>query len=136
MCNVLLTCCKDSVCRLWAETLLPGDGHLSGYHSNLTASQHSDTVKSAASSKKKSCNGKMHINPGVEVSYVKNTLLAVNDIIHAEHTPVMKFIVWGERNKKEEPHFTFKTLNISTCLIFCVSHSLSFKIQSGSSLDQ
>uniref|UniRef100_A0A8C2XHJ8 Dmx like 1 n=1 Tax=Cyclopterus lumpus TaxID=8103 RepID=A0A8C2XHJ8_CYCLU len=34
VCNVLLTCCKDSVCRLWAETLLPGDGLLSGCHNN------------------------------------------------------------------------------------------------------
>ncbi|XP_067839109.1 dmX-like protein 1 isoform X4 [Heptranchias perlo] len=29
-CNVLLTCCKDNVCRLWAETLLPSDSLLSG----------------------------------------------------------------------------------------------------------
>ncbi|XP_048450139.1 dmX-like protein 1, partial [Rhincodon typus] len=29
-CNVLLTCCKDNVCRLWAETLLPSDTLLSG----------------------------------------------------------------------------------------------------------
>uniref|UniRef100_A0A3B4T5F9 Dmx like 1 n=1 Tax=Seriola dumerili TaxID=41447 RepID=A0A3B4T5F9_SERDU len=34
VCNVLLTCCKDSVCRLWAETLLPGDCLLSGLHNN------------------------------------------------------------------------------------------------------
>uniref|UniRef100_A0A3Q4BEA1 RAVE complex protein Rav1 C-terminal domain-containing protein n=1 Tax=Mola mola TaxID=94237 RepID=A0A3Q4BEA1_MOLML len=34
VCNVLLTCCKDSVCRLWAETLLPGDNFLSIHHSN------------------------------------------------------------------------------------------------------
>uniref|UniRef100_A0A8D3DNU3 Dmx like 1 n=1 Tax=Scophthalmus maximus TaxID=52904 RepID=A0A8D3DNU3_SCOMX len=34
VCNVLLTCCKDSVCRLWAETLLPGDSLLSGFHNN------------------------------------------------------------------------------------------------------
>nr|XP_033784929.1 dmX-like protein 1 isoform X1 [Geotrypetes seraphini] len=30
ICNVLLTCCKDNVCRLWAETLLPNDCCLSG----------------------------------------------------------------------------------------------------------
>ncbi|KAG7237538.1 hypothetical protein INR49_032155 [Caranx melampygus] len=29
VCNVLLTCCKDSVCRLWAETLLPESWHSS-----------------------------------------------------------------------------------------------------------
>ncbi|XP_064153309.1 dmX-like protein 1 isoform X1 [Anguilla rostrata] len=31
VCNVLLTCCKDSVCRLWAETVLPSDSLLSGF---------------------------------------------------------------------------------------------------------
>ncbi|XP_053557561.1 dmX-like protein 1 isoform X2 [Bombina bombina] len=30
VCNVLLTCCKDNVCRLWAETLLPNDSLLFG----------------------------------------------------------------------------------------------------------
>ncbi|OXB57943.1 hypothetical protein ASZ78_014770 [Callipepla squamata] len=30
VCNVLLTCCKDNVCRLWAETLLPSDSLLYG----------------------------------------------------------------------------------------------------------
>uniref|UniRef100_A0A8C4IF75 Dmx like 1 n=1 Tax=Dicentrarchus labrax TaxID=13489 RepID=A0A8C4IF75_DICLA len=45
VCNVLLTCCKDSVCRLWAETLLPGDSLLSGYHNNHSSGQHSDTLR-------------------------------------------------------------------------------------------
>ncbi|KAM4710002.1 dmX-like protein 1 isoform 2-T2 [Discoglossus pictus] len=30
VCNVLLTCCKDNVCRLWEETLLPNDSLLCG----------------------------------------------------------------------------------------------------------
>lgn len=30
MCNVLLTCCKDNICRLWTETLLPNDSLLCG----------------------------------------------------------------------------------------------------------
>lgn len=35
VCNVLLTCCKDNVCRLWAETLLPSDSLLyGGGHNN------------------------------------------------------------------------------------------------------
>uniref|UniRef100_A0A7N9AQC1 Dmx like 1 n=1 Tax=Mastacembelus armatus TaxID=205130 RepID=A0A7N9AQC1_9TELE len=45
VCNVLLTCCKDSVCRLWAETLLPGDSILSGYHNNPAFGQYSDTLR-------------------------------------------------------------------------------------------
>ncbi|KAK5932313.1 hypothetical protein CgunFtcFv8_004030 [Champsocephalus gunnari] len=58
VCTVLLTCCKDSVCRLWAETLLPGDSLLSGYHSNHTSGQHNDTPRSAGPSWKNACNGK------------------------------------------------------------------------------
>ncbi|KAM5192027.1 dmX-like protein 1 [Mantella aurantiaca] len=30
VCNVLLTCCKDNICRLWSETLLPNDSLLCG----------------------------------------------------------------------------------------------------------
>ncbi|XP_054997036.1 dmX-like protein 1 isoform X2 [Sorex araneus] len=30
VCNVLLTCCKDNVCRLWVETFLPNDSLLYG----------------------------------------------------------------------------------------------------------
>ncbi|XP_058533833.1 dmX-like protein 1 isoform X1 [Ochotona princeps] len=30
VCNVLLTCCKDNVCRLWVETFLPNDCVLYG----------------------------------------------------------------------------------------------------------
>ncbi|XP_077318349.1 dmX-like protein 1 isoform X1 [Lithobates pipiens] len=30
VCNVLLTCCKDNICRLWTETLLPNDSLLCG----------------------------------------------------------------------------------------------------------
>lgn len=37
VCNVLLTCCKDSVCRLWAETLLPSDCLLSGLRHNYSS---------------------------------------------------------------------------------------------------
>ncbi|XP_019742626.1 dmX-like protein 1 isoform X1 [Hippocampus comes] len=52
VCNVLLTSCKDSVCRLWAETLLPGNTLLSGHHGN----QQSDIQRSASSSR--ICNGR------------------------------------------------------------------------------
>ncbi|XP_075457257.1 dmX-like protein 1 isoform X2 [Ascaphus truei] len=30
VCNVLMTCCKDNVCRIWAETVLPNDSLLYG----------------------------------------------------------------------------------------------------------
>ncbi|XP_073674811.1 dmX-like protein 1 isoform X2 [Garra rufa] len=43
VCNVLLTCCKDSVCRLWAETLLPSDCLLSGLRHNHSSSN--DAIK-------------------------------------------------------------------------------------------
>ncbi|XP_017456598.1 dmX-like protein 1 isoform X4 [Rattus norvegicus] len=34
VCNVLLTCCKDNVCRLWVETFLPNDCLLYGSDCN------------------------------------------------------------------------------------------------------
>uniref|UniRef100_A0A8C4RWD8 Dmx like 1 n=1 Tax=Erpetoichthys calabaricus TaxID=27687 RepID=A0A8C4RWD8_ERPCA len=44
VCNVLLTCCKDNVCRLWTETLLPNDSLLSGVcHNHSTESVTSTT---------------------------------------------------------------------------------------------
>ncbi|KAK2899244.1 hypothetical protein Q8A67_010662 [Cirrhinus molitorella] len=49
VCNVLLTCCKDSVCRLWAETLLPSDCLLSGLRHN-----HNNDVMKANNLKKSS----------------------------------------------------------------------------------
>ncbi|XP_056151109.1 dmX-like protein 1 [Lampris incognitus] len=58
VCNVLLTCCKDSVCRLWAETLLPGDTLLSGQHNNQSGGQHSDPIRFAGAGRKDISNGK------------------------------------------------------------------------------
>ncbi|XP_049907687.1 dmX-like protein 1 isoform X7 [Epinephelus moara] len=60
VCNVLLTCCKDNVCRLWAETLLPGDSLLSGYHNNHAPGQHDEAPRCAGPSRKDTCNGKSH----------------------------------------------------------------------------
>ncbi|XP_028313841.1 dmX-like protein 1 isoform X2 [Gouania willdenowi] len=59
VCNVLLTCCKDSVCRLWAETLLPGDNLLSGHHSNYTSGQHAESIRSAGLTKKHTWDAKI-----------------------------------------------------------------------------
>ncbi|XP_028268952.1 dmX-like protein 1 isoform X2 [Parambassis ranga] len=58
VCNVLLTCCKDSVCRLWAETLLPGDSLLFGHYNNHMFGQYNEALKCATPSKKNGCNGK------------------------------------------------------------------------------
>ncbi|KAB5567511.1 hypothetical protein PHYPO_G00233610 [Pangasianodon hypophthalmus] len=58
VCNVLLTCCKDSVCRLWAETLLPSDCLLSGLR-QTHGSSNNDTVKSS-NPKKAHYNNKGH----------------------------------------------------------------------------
>ncbi|KAM4616891.1 dmX-like protein 1 [Polymixia lowei] len=58
VCNVLLTCCKDSVCRLWAETLLPGDSLLSSHHNNQSSSQHSDPLRSSGTGRKNGSNSK------------------------------------------------------------------------------
>ncbi|XP_055367594.1 dmX-like protein 1 isoform X2 [Betta splendens] len=58
VCNVLLTCCKDSVCRLWAETLLPGDSLLYGHHDNYSSDQHSDSNRCAGPTGKHTSDGK------------------------------------------------------------------------------
>ncbi|XP_068165550.1 dmX-like protein 1 isoform X2 [Antennarius striatus] len=60
VCNVLLTSCKDSVCRLWAETLLPGDTLLSSHHNNQSPGQHNDTFRCSGSTSKISSNWKTH----------------------------------------------------------------------------
>ncbi|XP_016107318.1 dmX-like protein 1 [Sinocyclocheilus grahami] len=54
VCNMLLTCCKDSVCRLWAETLLPSDCLLSGLrhnHCSSDAMKANNTKKSSSSTR-------------------------------------------------------------------------------------
>ncbi|KAJ8380975.1 hypothetical protein SKAU_G00017530 [Synaphobranchus kaupii] len=58
VCNVLLTCCKDSVCRLWAETLLPSDSLLSGYGRGHADGQVGESLRPAADVKRLSSNVK------------------------------------------------------------------------------
>ncbi|XP_071437366.1 dmX-like protein 1 isoform X4 [Pithys albifrons albifrons] len=55
VCNVLLTCCKDNVCRLWAETLLPNDSLLygGGYNNWSEAVNFTNNFKRNISSKEK-----------------------------------------------------------------------------------
>ncbi|XP_005376601.1 PREDICTED: dmX-like protein 1 isoform X2 [Chinchilla lanigera] len=55
VCNVLLTCCKDNVCRLWVETFLPNDFLLYGGDCNHWPEQISltDNLKRNASSKER-----------------------------------------------------------------------------------
>ncbi|XP_009071330.1 PREDICTED: dmX-like protein 1 [Acanthisitta chloris] len=55
VCNVLLTCCKDNVCRLWAETLLPNDSLLygGGYTNWSEAVNFTNNFKRNISSKEK-----------------------------------------------------------------------------------
>ncbi|NXX75779.1 DMXL1 protein, partial [Urocolius indicus] len=54
VCNVLLTCCKDNVCRVWAETLLPNDSLLySGGYNWSEAAHFTNNFKRNTSSKEK-----------------------------------------------------------------------------------
>ncbi|XP_040436617.1 dmX-like protein 1 isoform X3 [Falco naumanni] len=55
VCNVLLTCCKDNVCRLWAETLLPNDSLLygGGYNNWSGSVNFTNNFKRNTSSKEK-----------------------------------------------------------------------------------
>ncbi|KAL7392287.1 hypothetical protein ABVT39_022451 [Epinephelus coioides] len=74
VCNVLLTCCKDNVCRLWAETLLPGDSLLSGYHNNHAPGQHGEAPRCAGPSRKDTCNGKSHGRSAQELNFQESLL--------------------------------------------------------------
>ncbi|KAM4640093.1 dmX-like protein 1 isoform 6-T6 [Amazona ochrocephala] len=55
VCNVLLTCCKDNVCRIWAETFLPNDSLLNGggYNNWSEAASFTNNFKRNTSSKEK-----------------------------------------------------------------------------------
>ncbi|XP_063087033.1 dmX-like protein 1 isoform X2 [Cavia porcellus] len=55
VCNVLLTCCKDNVCRLWVETFLPNDFLLYGGDCNYWPEpiNLTDNFKRNASSKER-----------------------------------------------------------------------------------
>ncbi|XP_006162399.1 dmX-like protein 1 isoform X2 [Tupaia chinensis] len=54
VCNVLLTCCKDNVCRLWVETFLPNDCLLyGGDFSHWTEPIHLNNFKRNTSSKER-----------------------------------------------------------------------------------
>lgn len=78
VCNVLLTCCKDSVCRLWAETLLPGDSLLFDHHKNHDKGQHGQPLRYAGPSTKYGCNGKIQAKATSEVSDCNRLILEVN----------------------------------------------------------
>ncbi|KAJ8401631.1 hypothetical protein AAFF_G00379480 [Aldrovandia affinis] len=68
VCNVLLTCCKDSVCRLWAETLLPSDSLLSGYSRSHSNGQAGETLWAASDTKRPSSNLKMQGRAPMELN--------------------------------------------------------------------
>lgn len=55
VCNVLLTCCKDNVCRLWVETFLPNDCLLYGGDCNhwTEPANFTNNLKRNASSKER-----------------------------------------------------------------------------------
>ncbi|NWU71084.1 DMXL1 protein, partial [Pterocles burchelli] len=55
VCNVLLTCCKDNVCRLWVETVLPNDSLLygGGYNNWSKAVNFTNNFKRNTSSKER-----------------------------------------------------------------------------------
>ncbi|KAM4578772.1 dmX-like protein 1 isoform 1-T1 [Fundulus diaphanus] len=69
VCNVLVTSCKDSVCRLWAETLLPGDSLISGNHSSHLSGPNGETAASAGLSSKHTCNEKTAGTSSLEFSF-------------------------------------------------------------------
>ncbi|XP_060787870.1 dmX-like protein 1 isoform X2 [Neoarius graeffei] len=85
VCNVLLTCCKDSVCRLWAETLLPSDCLLSGLRQNHS-SINNDTVKSS-NIKKAHYNNKGHSRNLPELNLAELSRRPVRGMAHTRLLP-------------------------------------------------
>ncbi|KAF5905311.1 dmX-like protein 1 isoform X1, partial [Clarias magur] len=86
VCNVLLTCCKDSVCRLWAETLLPSDCLLSGLRQNHIGSNSNDTLKSS-NLKKAHCNNKGHSRNLPELNLAEMNRGPVRGMAHSRLLP-------------------------------------------------
>uniref|UniRef100_A0A4W5QS92 Dmx like 1 n=1 Tax=Hucho hucho TaxID=62062 RepID=A0A4W5QS92_9TELE len=82
VCNVLLTCCKDSVCRLWAETLLPSDSLLSGHtlsHVNNNG-QSSDSLKSGVA--QPSLTGRLPTQQNSHHNHKTNSVPHANALCH------------------------------------------------------
>lgn len=80
VCNVLLTCCKDNVCRLWVETFLPNDFLLYGGDCNYWPEpiNLTDNFKRNASSKERVQNA-LEVNIFIKCYFfqIKNLLCIV-----------------------------------------------------------
>ncbi|TSL10182.1 DmX-like protein 1 [Bagarius yarrelli] len=86
VCNVLLTCCKDSVCRLWAETLLPSDCLLSGLRQNHISSNN-DALKSSNSNKRSNHKNKVQSQNVSELNLSELSRGPVRGLAHARLLP-------------------------------------------------
>uniref|UniRef100_A0A4X2KZ65 Dmx like 1 n=1 Tax=Vombatus ursinus TaxID=29139 RepID=A0A4X2KZ65_VOMUR len=67
VCNVLLTCCKDNVCRLWVETFLPNDSLL--YEGNYN---HWTDPVNLTNNFKRNASSKERVQNALEVSAMVN----------------------------------------------------------------
>ncbi|XP_072289928.1 dmX-like protein 1 [Eucyclogobius newberryi] len=83
VCNVLLTCCKDSVCRQWAETLLPGDTLPSDPYNNHKGAQHRDTPSSRKNDGNGTAQGRSAQEPNLQESLHSSVY---RDVIHPSIT--------------------------------------------------
>ncbi|XP_066499855.1 dmX-like protein 1 isoform X2 [Hoplias malabaricus] len=100
VCNVLLTCCKDSVCRLWAETLLPSDSLLSGLrHNHSSSSNNNDTLKTN-NMKKAYCNNKGQSGTPLEMNLTESWRGPVRCTAQPAHT--------GPLPHQQNKHFTHR----------------------------
>ncbi|XP_017577320.2 dmX-like protein 1 isoform X1 [Pygocentrus nattereri] len=101
VCNVLLTCCKDSVCRLWAETLLPSDCLLSGLRHNHSSSNNSDALKSN-NMKKAFCNNKGQSGTPLELNLTESWRGPIRCAAQLSHTGLLPH----QQNK----HYTHRAI--------------------------
>ena len=86
VCSVLLTCCKDSVCRLWAETLLPDDSLLSSHHNNHATGQQGDPPRPSGPCRK---NGSEEGSQGRAPLQVRLIVACFTVMPEVEHSPLV-----------------------------------------------
>ncbi|TRY64794.1 hypothetical protein DNTS_004401 [Danionella cerebrum] len=114
VCNVLLTCCRDSVCRLWAETLLPSDCLLSGLKHTHTQTHTSNNVKKMSNNNTKN-NMKNREQSPLQSSW-RDEVRCVSQLSHTGPLP-----------QQQNKHFTHRaqTLHANALCHFHIAASIN-----------
>ncbi|XP_066567407.1 dmX-like protein 1 isoform X2 [Amia ocellicauda] len=115
VCNVLLTCCKDSVCRLWTETMLPSDGLLSGLGQN----QNNEPVTSTSGLKRNS-SSKERVQSALELNLKQFRRGRRKPVVVASHTGFLP-----HQQDKHQAHRTSSSLHTNALCHFHIAASIN-----------